>query len=134
MADGQGGLYMVPLTLSSEATVPGPTVGLRLVVSEPTGQVYGEGELTQAVGGGVGFGIRRITGTIISTGMGTNISLVALQGDYIVPAGAAQSAQAVGIINLALVVDAQWNGCASFTYGTHGEISCPRAEVQSQQS
>jgi len=134
MADGQGGLYMVPLTLSSEAATPGPTVGLRLVVSEPTGQVFGEGELTQAAGGGAGFGIRRITGTIISTGMGPNISLVALQGEYIVPAGSARTVQLDAAINIAMVVDAQWNGCASFTYGTRGENSCPRAEVESQQS
>jgi hypothetical protein len=134
MADGQGALYMIQLALSCEATTPGPSVALRLVVSEPTGQVYGEGALTPALGDGPGYDIRRITGTIVSTGMGPNINLVALQGEYTVPASAAQPARMDGTINLALVVDAQWNGCASFTYGTRGENGCPRAEVRSQQS
>jgi hypothetical protein len=137
MTQGQGALYMIELQLSSESVTPGPTVDLQLVVNEPTGQVYGEGALAPAgsAGGGdgaVGFDIRRITGSIVTTGMGPN--LVMLQGDYAVPASAGQPARNDGTINLALVVDSEWNGCASFIYGTRGENSCPRAEVQSQQS
>lgn len=110
------GFYLVKLLVGNQGMPGAPLLHLHLGVDAPTGQVVGEGEITQATGGG-DIRVQGLKGQIHSLGIGEPRRVVALQGECegtFPPAAIGEWRKAFSAV---LVIGDDWTGQGSFTCG-----------------
>lgn len=122
------GLYRVSIEIKCDSGVGGATVSADLVVDATNGHAYGSGKIAQALPWPNNeIQISHISGQVRHTGLGEDHLLVALQGDYIQHMGPFSFVQC--LMAAALVLDKDWSGVGSFTYGPNSRQACPKATV-----
>ena len=127
MADSE--LYRVTIEIKCDVVAGGATVTAALVVDAASGQAFGSGKITQALAWPNNeHPIHHIAGQIRHTGLGEDHLLVGLQGEYIQQIGGPWTFGQC-LMTAALVLDKDWNGVGSFTYGLSGRQFCRHATV-----
>ena len=127
---GKLGLYQVSIEVVPEGIVGGASLSLNLLVNAPDGDVYGSGEITQALSPPHGNRpISDISGQIRHTGFGKDEMLVQLMGRYFMPGPPTQPFEVECPVFAGFVVDAHWNGAGSFRYGPGGRQATKNAKV-----
>lgn len=124
------GLYQVSIEVAPEGIVGGASLTLNLLVNAPDGEVYGSGEITQALAPPYGNRpISDISGQIRHTGFGKDEMLVQLTGRYFMPGPPTQPFEVECTLFAGFVVDPHWNGSGSFRYGPGGRQATKQAKV-----
>lgn len=124
------GLYAVSIAVKCDSVAGGATLEFDLVVHADDGVIYGSGRIKQSIPPPNGDRpIPRVGGVVRHTGLGKDQLLVALSGRYAMEGPPTQPLEIECRMQAALVVDADWNGVGSFTYGPKGGQRCVKATV-----
>lgn len=124
------GLYAVSIAVKCDSGAGAATLEFDLVVHADDGQIYGSGRIKQSIPPPNGdVPIPRVAGLVRHTGLGQDQLLVALSGRYALQGPPTQPIETECRMQAALVVDADWNGVGSFTYGPRGSQRCVKATV-----
>jgi hypothetical protein len=131
MSEATIGLYQVDITLN-DGLAGAPALLLNLLVNAATGAVTGSGRLTQALAPPWGsLPIPTVTGQLEAIGFPKAEKLLRVTGRYGIPFGPPPMLGHIeALMTMACVVDLQWDGKGSFSYGPHAEHTARNCAVR----
>lgn len=126
MSDQQAGYYIVSLEIQHEGQFAGaPVLHLDLGVNAATGQVSGQGKVTQALPPPYGETILpSVQGTIHHGGLGKDTLFVHLTGEYSVSLPPPAIGTLSKDVSIAMSLSPDWTGTGSFTWNGHLVSPC----------
>jgi hypothetical protein len=126
MSDQQTGYYIVNLELQHEGQMAGaPVLHLQLGVNAVTGQVSGQGDVTQALAAPYDKTILPLLqGQMRHGGFGEDTLFVHLTGEYGVPFPPPAIGMMTKDISIAMALSGEWTGTGSFTWNGHLVSPC----------
>lgn len=110
-----------------------PVLVLDLLVNANTGQISGGAEISQALPPPYGQTvIPQVTGALFQTGLGPNVQLAHVTGEYVVSVPPPAIGSYLAKFSAALAVDHNWNGKGSFVYGNQTVIDATVTNITNE--